>query len=180
MRPHRPTRAIGAALALAAALLAVPAAQAHEGHDHGPEPAAAPAMGGAPRFAATGDAYELVGELAGRQLTLWLDRADTNAPVTAGTLELELGEAKLQARPAGDTWIATLPSEPAPGTLPVTATVTADGGSDLLSGELVLAAPADADQAPSNRRLALWGLAAAVAAVLAYAAGRFIPRRRAT
>ncbi len=174
-----PRRARVAGLLLAAALFAAPPAHAHEGEDHGAAAAAtAPATPAAPRFAAASDAYELVGVLSGRQLTLWLDRAATNAPVTAGTLELELGDVKLQARPAGDTWVATLPAAPAPGTLPVTATVTAEGGSDLLAGELVLAAPGDGHEAPSGRRLGLWAAAAALAAAIAYAAGRLLPRRR--
>lgn len=160
------------ALAATLVLLTWSAARAHEGHDHDTPAASAattPARGG-PRFAAASDLFELVGWLDGRQLTLWLDRAATNAPVTRGTLDLELGELKLSARPAGDTWVATLPQDLPPGTVPVTATVTTGQDSDLLAAELQVPAAVSADAAPGSPLTRNTWFAAAAALLSAAAA----------
>jgi hypothetical protein len=183
--------------ALALSLLATGGALAHEGHGEpaaatssapaaaaarpATAPAAVAAPAGSPRFAAVSPDFELVGVLEGRKLTLWLDRAATNAPVTAGALELEVGDAKLQPQPQGDAWVATLPADPAPGTLAVTASVSADGTTDLLAGELVLPAPA-AGPTPTSwlqgRNLSIAGGALLAATLLAAAAWSRTRRRR--
>lgn len=174
----KPARAFArAAVALAVAAALPPAATAHEGHDHDVPAAAAP-LAAAPRFAAASDAFELVGVLEGRRLTLWLDRFADNAPVTDAGLELEIGGRALAARAEGDRYVAELPEAPAPGTLPVTATVLAGQESDLLAADLVVgpgarvAAPTEAGLAgPVDWRLAAGG-AALVAAVIGWFAGR--------
>lgn len=148
-----------AALVLAmAALLAAPSARADAGHDHGP--AAPNAAGlGLPRFAATSDLFELVGVVNGTQLTLYLDRSDDNSPVKGAKLDLELGGAKIDAKPGADgEYAATLAQPLEPGVTPVTATVTAGTESDLLAGEITVAepAPAEAAPAPGWRRYAGW------------------------
>lgn len=118
---------------LLAASIAAPA-QAHEGHDEAPAAATGQAL---PRFAASSELFELVGVLDGRQLTLYLDHAASNAPVKDATLELELGGAKLKPTPKGEGEFALqLEREPQPGLIPVTATVVAGADSDLLAGEL--------------------------------------------
>jgi RND family efflux transporter MFP subunit len=68
-----------------------PVLYAHEGHDHGDAAAAAalPATPLSPRFEALGSGLELLGRLDGEELTLWLDRHDSNEPVAGATLELE-------------------------------------------------------------------------------------------
>ncbi len=164
-------------------------AAAHEGHDHGaPAPVAAPA--GGPRFAAATGTFELVGALEGRRLVLWLDRADSNAPVVGATIELDLGGRALVAKPDGDVYVAELDAPPAPGTLPVAATVVAGTDADVLAGELRIepsaadaGGPATATRWPGGigdrdtLRLAVVGTGAAlVAGLLGWAAGR---RRRA-
>lgn len=169
------------ALAATLVLLAWPAARAHEGHDQEAAPAAsapaAPALAGL-RFAAASEAFELVGLLDGRQLTLWLDRAATNAPVTRGTLELELGELKLVARPAGETWAVTLPRALPPGTVPVTASLAVDGEADLLAAELEVPAPSPAAAAaPLARNTWLAAGAALLSAAVALLAWRRARRR---
>lgn len=155
-------------------------APAHEGHDHAE--AATPAVDTAParpRLVATGDAFELVGSLDGRRLTLWLDRVDDNAPVTDARVELDVGDAKAVAAPAeGGVLVAELPAAPAPGTHAVTATVRAAGVDDLLAGEMRVEAALPAggtdavDTAHVERdRLMLAG-AAVAAALLGFAAAR--------
>ncbi len=127
---------------------------------------------GLPRFTAVSELFELVGVLDGRRLTLYLDRFADGSPVTNGRIELELGAARytLTADEGGD-FSVTLPRAPAPGTLPVTATVLAGEQSDLLAGVLTVAPAAEAAPAPQRMtagRLAGWG---GLAGVLLLGAG---------
>ena len=111
-------------------------AWAGEGHDHGEAPAtmAGPAL---PRFTAVSELFELVGVLDGKHLTLYLDRAGDNSPVKDAKLELELGGVKVPVEAHGEgLFEATLSKAPAPGEIPVAATVMAGEETDLLAGEL--------------------------------------------
>lgn len=113
-------------------------AAAGPGHDHGDE---APAVSGAtsPRFVAASEFFELVGILNGKQMTLYLDRADTNMPVKDAKLEVEMGGAKLALESVGPgEFKATLAEAPTPGVIPVTAMVIAGHDTDLLAGDLDL------------------------------------------
>ena len=127
-----------AAIVLAALAVSLSSnAYAGPGHDHGGESSAA--VGGAawPRFAAVSEAFELVGIVNGKQLTLYLDHANTNAPVKNATLEIEFGGAKLKIEPRAEgEFAATLPTAPKSGVTPIIATVVAGKESDLLTGEL--------------------------------------------
>ena len=158
-------RFVGAALAILAAVPAV----AGEGHDHGDAPASA--VGSAlPRFSAVSDLFELVGVVNGRQLTLYLDHAASNAPVTDAKLDVEVGGLKIELKPrAAGEFEATLATALKPGVTPVTATVTTPTESDLLAGEIDLheaphdAALADAAHGRSWREYAGWALGGIVA-----------------
>lgn len=159
-------RSLLAVLSIAAAILFPVLAHTADGHDHGEAASAAtgPAL---PRFAAVSDVFELVGVLDGKRITLWLDRADDNAPVIGARIELDIAGEKLQAEPHGDVYEVVLASEPKPGVLPITATVTAGQEADLLAGELDLHEDVHADAAAPARpwiRYAAW--AAAIAAAL--------------
>lgn len=121
---------------LIAAILASPPAFAGDGHDHGD---AAPATVGEalPRFSAVSEAFELVGVISGKQITLYLDRFADNSPVRDAQIELDIGGAKFKAEKQGDDeYEVVLLEAPKSGVLPVTATVTADNETDLLAGEL--------------------------------------------
>lgn len=166
-------------------LLLLPSLPAHAGgdHDHGDATptanntaAASPAL---PRFAAVSETFELVGVLNGRQLTLYLDRAADNSPVTQAQIELEIGTAKLQATPRGDAYAVELADAPPPGVLPITATVTAGTDTDLLAAELTLPGHAHThdDAHTPWRRYARWG--GLVALGIAAAGGLVIWGRRA-
>jgi hypothetical protein len=161
-------------LALSSAALAGP------GHDHGDAPptASGPSL---PRFAASSDLFELVGVLDGKTLTLYLDQADTNAPVLKAQIELELAGAKLavQAQPDG-SYRSELVDMPQGEALPVTATVTAGDNVDLLAAELLLP-HAHLDD---HEHLSAWRWGAAAAGLLALLAllglgARSLQRRRA-
>jgi hypothetical protein len=170
------TRRSLAALALSALLLAAPWVRAADdhGHDHGPP---APTGQAPPRFAAVTEAFELVGVLEGKHLTLYLDRAADNAPVTDAQIELEIAGVKFKAARHGtEEYEVTLTAEPKPGVLPITATVSVGTEMDLLAGELELHEAAHADASPHAlwwREYATWG----AAALAALAALVFIGRR---
>jgi hypothetical protein len=154
-------------LLLPVALLAFQTASlAHEGHDHSEPPAAT--THAAPRFAASSERFELVGVVEGRALNLYLDAADTNTPITAAHIELEIAGAKLNATEKPDgLYTVSLPAELKEGTLPIMATLTVGDEIDLVAGELEIAHdddhPTPAPR-PGNR---LWLAAAALAALLA-------------
>lgn len=166
------------------AAVAVPSpAVAAPGHDHahGAMPTAGAAL---PRFAATSEAFELVGVLDGKQLTLYLDRATDNSPVKDAKLELELGGSNLhiKARAEGE-FAAVLARAPEPGVIPMTATVHAGNETDLLAGQLDLHAAAHARTAHvhSWREYAVWiGAGAAALALVLWGVRRVLTRRTRT
>ena len=115
------------------------AVNADDGHDH--VPAAVAGRAPLPRFALVSSTYELVGELAGRQLTLYLDRYDDGAPVVQAQLNLRLGGEAIpvaNGHEAGE-FEAVLPRPVAPGTIPVSVAVAAAGRVEALAGELIVA-----------------------------------------
>lgn len=123
-------------LALALCLLA-PAALSGPGHDHGEVSAPQAAGPAAPRFAAASDLFELVGVLDGDLLTLYLDHADSNAPVEDAELEFEFGTDTLDVEPVEPgTFAVHLPAEPAEGEYAVVATVITPDAADILVGTL--------------------------------------------
>ena len=163
-------------------------ALADDGHDHG---AAAPTATGTgtalPRFSAVSDQFELVGVLQGRQITLYLDRAADNSPVTDAQIELDIDGTRLKATRLGtDTFEVAMAEVPKPGVLPITATVIVGTDTDLLAGELDIHEAAHADDAaaaPRWRDPTLWagGVAGPAAGLaLAVALGRRLRASRQT
>lgn len=155
-------------------------ATAGEGHDHGD---AAPAATGPalPRFAAVSETFELVGVLNGKQITLYLDRAADNAPVTDALIELEIGGTKFKAEKHDDAFEVVLAAVPQPGVLPITATVTAGQEVDLLAGELDLHEEAHADEAAhvhSWKEYAGWAAAAFASLAVLIRIGRHLAASR--
>lgn len=168
---------------LASLLLFAPWSRAGGDHDHASGPTA-PAGSALPRFTAASENYELVGVLDGRRLTLYLDRAVDNAPVTDAQIELEVGGVKVKAAKHGvDEFEATLEAVPKPGSLPVTAMVNVGSDADLLAGELDIHEQAHAEAAPhkhSLREYATWaGIAALVLAAFVFVGQRVRAARRA-
>lgn len=167
------TTAIGAAI-----LAFATPARAGEGHDHG-DAAAATVAAALPRFAAESEQFELVGVLSGRQLTLYLDHAASNAPVQNGRLDLEIGGVRHVATRHGDgEFELTLAEAPQAGLTPITATIAVADATDLLVGALDIHADAHADEDHVHgwQERALWG-AGGVAVLLALAAAGLMARR---
>jgi hypothetical protein len=171
-----------ATLGVAAAGLLPLAALAGPGHDHGD--AAPMATGPAlPRFAASSELFELVGVLNGARLTLYLDRAADNAPVTDAQIELEIAGTKIKAEPHDDVYEVALDAAPSPGVLPVTATVTAGPDIDLLAGELDIHDEGHADAAAHAHgweEYAGWAAGAVAALVVLILVARRVARGRHT
>ena len=135
---------------------------AGEGHEHGEAPTAT-GSSAQPRFTAVSEIFELVGVLKGKQLKLYLDRADDNSPVKDARLELELGGVKIDVKPHGEGEFEVLLAQPLqPGVTAVTATVVAGQETDLLAGELDIREGAQADASASGRpwkKYSIWLLA---------------------
>ena len=153
---------------------------ADAGHDHGEALAAAggPAK---PRFTATSEAFELVGVVNGKHITLYLDHAADNSPVKDAKLELELGGAKVPVQPHGEgEFEATLAAELPPGETSVTATVVAGAITGVLAGDLDIHADThtDAAQGPSWKTYSAWVMGGLlILALLAYVLRRLGSQR---
>ena len=170
-------------LLLVAALMWFGSAIAGPGHDHGDEAQATSAGVALPRFAATSELFELVGVLNGSRLTLYLDHADTNAPVKNAQLELEFAGNKLKVKPHGEgEFEATLPAAPKPGVIAIADVVVAGQQTDLLAGELDLhdnKAETAAKSAIDWRRVMPWvGGIVAMAGLIAFLISRKRQRSR--
>jgi len=134
-------------------LFALSPALAHEGHEHGTPPPAPSAQSSA-RVVLQSEVYELVGILGSDGLRIYLDRFDTNEPVTGAEISVTVGgDEDVAASPVGDG-IFTLTSEKFSdeGPLELVFVITAQTGDDLLIGTLDLpakeVASADADPSP--------------------------------
>lgn len=138
------TRSTLLAVLAAIALLWTGLPQAHEGHDHGEPPAAELLPVLAPRAEAVGDAVELLAVIDAGQLTLYLDRFDTNEPIGGARIEVESGSFKGVATPLGDG-VYRLPAAPLQtvGDHALVFTVQFGDQADLLETTLKVAAPDD-------------------------------------
>lgn len=175
----------GAALLLAAVLLAP--ALAHEGHDHGDEAPAVALPALAPRTEAASDLFELLVMLDGAQLVLWIDRFSSNEPVPGARIEVEGEGWKAVAGAAADgSWRVTPPQPLGTGSHALLFTVQADANNDLLEATLVVPPPVAATVAPPGAPVVasragsgdLRLVAVASAAVLALGATTLLWRRR--
>jgi hypothetical protein len=161
-------RCLIAASLLAGLSLAAPL-RAGGDHDHGHDRdhghVAAPAATGPapPRFSASSADFELVGVLDGRELTLYLDRYADNLPVLDAEIELDFGGTVVKALAHDDHYEAMLPTEPAPGAVPLVATISTADAVDLLDGQLEVPASEDHTGASDRHRLAGWVVAGLLA-----------------
>lgn len=157
------------AMTLCAGAAASPGAHGPNG-EHLDGPAASVSSGGVPRLETFSEAFELVAQLSGGELSVMIDRYETNEPVLNGTLEVEYKGLKAPAKfhaDMGDYAIddpAFLKAISAPGKHPLLFTLVAGDESDLLEGTLDVSAAATHAE---HGRPRLWiGLGLALAAVL--------------
>lgn len=125
----------------------------HGGEDHGDTPAATAPAEQAPRAMAQTDSFELVAVLDTHakppMLTLYLDKSDTNEPVSQATVDVEGGTVKAQAK-ALEPGVYTVSADAwsKPGRYPLTISVQSAEGADLLDTTLVHQADDDAHDHP--------------------------------
>jgi hypothetical protein len=172
-----------------AAMLAVSAAVAGPGA-HGPngEHLDAPAAANGavlPRLETFTKSFELVGQLTGSELSIMIDRYETNEPVLNGALEVQYKHLRAKATfhaDMGDYAVddaAFLAAISKPGAHPLVFTLTAGGESDRLAGTLQVAEEDhhEHDEHPASRRWLLAGLAA-LAVVMAVLVMRRVRQAR--
>lgn len=152
------------------------------GGEHLDATASSGAVQARPRMEASTELFELVAVLGGGELSILLDRFETNEPVTRAEVEIESGGVKANARfhadhgdfSVDDPIMMKLLSQP--GEHPILVLVKAGSESDLLNGTLVVTADhADAEGHGHEREYVAFA-AAALALVLLF--GWLWPRRR--
>ncbi len=121
---------------------------AHGDEDHSQDGAKGTASSIAstqPRMETATEAFELVGQLQGQQLTLFIDRFETNEPVLNASVEVEANGAKAQAKfraDQGDYLVddnALMGVLAKPGKHSLVFTIAAGNDSDLLEGTMQVA-----------------------------------------
>ncbi|MGW8393215.1 hypothetical protein [Pseudoduganella sp. HUAS MS19] len=165
-------------LALALPAFAAPGAHGPNG-EHLDGPATTAGTDSIPRVETFTEAFELVGHLSGGELSILVDRYDTNEPVLNGKLEVQYQGMKAQARfhsAIGDYAVddaKLLQALSAPGKHQLLFTLVAGEESDLLEGTLQVPDSAGHGHAGVSRRM--YALAAAVLLLLA---GALLLRRK--
>jgi RND family efflux transporter MFP subunit len=172
-------RSLLTALLCAWPLLA--AAHGDDDHSH-EEPAAAMMQGGEARRVAvlSSELYEAVVEPHGDHVAIWLDRYDTNEPVTGARVEVSIDgvvEPSVAREEEPGVYEIDVPEAALGDTLAITLVIAGAAGEDLLGG--TLDAPANADEDDHGLLEERWPWLALGAAVLA-AFGLLLLRRRRT
>ena len=123
-----------------------------------------------PRIEAKSDLFELVGTLAGSELSIFIDRFDTNEPVLKAKVELESAGMKAQAKFPDDVGSysvddpAMLKKLATAGEHPLVITVLAGKDSDLLDAVLRVEESPAVDAQGTHWEW--WGLGTLVVSVL--------------
>ena len=117
-------------------------AHGDEDHSGGAKPAAVGSTG-TPTAEAKSEDFELLAQLKGNTLQVYLDRYSDNAPVERAKIEVESGaiKAQLKANAAGE-YVAEVPALAAIGEHALVFTIIAGEQSDLLETSLIVAKPA--------------------------------------
>ena len=140
------------AVVVCLSLLVSAALIAHEGHDHDAEagsaaPAAATMLdGGVPGRTVvelTSELYEAVVESHGDHIDIWLDRYDSNEPVTGARVGVTLGDAAevVAAEESPGQYMASIKPLAPGAAAALTLSIKAPAGEDLLGGTLADATP---------------------------------------
>jgi RND family efflux transporter MFP subunit len=132
------------------------AALSHEGHSHGDETPPTTVVT-APRATAASTLFELVAVADGPALTIYIDRFDTNEPVTGGTVSVETPAGPAAATVDGDIYLLDAPWATEAGEHKLLFTVEAGADIDFLTATLTIP-PVVATPQPAGPRLGVWQL----------------------
>ena len=128
--------------------------------------------------------FELLGHLSGGELSIMIDRYETNEPVLGADLEVQYKDLKAKAKfhaDHGDYSVddpKLLAALAKPGAHALLFTLVAGDESDLLEGTLTVAAAADEHDHDDGIGKGWLLAAAAIAAAVLAAAAVFVVRRR--
>ena len=125
---------------LASLFLSLAVSVAHEGHDHGDADKSPVVSSAYPRVAARSELYEIVGILKDNQLSIFIDDAVTNAPISDAALQVTIGDSGAIEAEKAENGIFTvaLPDRKLAGSVEVIFSVTAKSGDDLLVDSFTL------------------------------------------
>ncbi|WP_273428681.1 hypothetical protein [Chitinibacter tainanensis] len=144
-------------------------AHGDEDHSGGAKPVAV-SSGGLPTAEAKSDDFELLVQLKGNTLQVYLDRYSDNAPVEKAQIEVESGtiKAQLKATVPGE-YAVEVPALSGVGEHALVFTVIAGEQSDLLETTLKVAKPVLAEEHAPTPRTIGWWLAGGLAGIAALA-----------
>ncbi|MCA1551828.1 efflux RND transporter periplasmic adaptor subunit [Bradyrhizobium sp. BRP19] len=119
---------------LASLVFGLSGAFGHEGHDHGDAEKTAVVSSAYPRIAARSELYEVVGILKDGRLSVFIDDAATNEPVSDAALQVTIGDsAPIEASSQEDgVYTAAIPNGTPSGSVEVIFSISASRGNDLL------------------------------------------------
>ncbi len=171
-------------------LLSLPAVASPGAHgpngEHLDGPVAATGTGSVPRLETFTELFEVVGHLSGGELSILVDRYETNEPVLHGKLEVQYGKLKAAATfhdDIGDYAVddpAMLAALSKPGKHPLLLTFAAGDDNDLIEGVLDVPQPGPGQpDAPGGRRWPGWAPVLAGLAALGLLGAALYARRRA-
>jgi hypothetical protein len=167
MSINRYIGAMGCAACLAAGLALADGGSGAAPKVRAPADAANPTA----RSEAQTELFELVAASGNGQLTVFLDRYETNEPVTGAKVEVESGNWKAVAQENGDgSYRVKTEQFGKPGRYPLQFTVQAGADADLLETTLIVADAVEPNAAPapwSSRAMWWWGGALAALTILA-------------
>jgi membrane fusion protein, heavy metal efflux system len=121
----------------------------HGGHDHG-DSAPPSSVQTAPRVTAASALFELVAISSGSNVTVYLDRFDTNAPVMGARLDIETPAGPVTAVAEADAYRFDAPWALVPGDYELLFTVTTQSDVDFLTGTLTIPSAPVANLGASN------------------------------
>ena len=124
---------------LAGLLFGLSVSFAHEGHDHGDDEKTAVVSSAFPRVTARSDLYEVVGILKNGELSVFIDDAVSNEPVTGAKLQVTIGDAAaIEAERTPNGYTVALPDPSRTGSVEVIFAINAEKGDDLLVDSFTL------------------------------------------
>ncbi|MFK4489097.1 efflux RND transporter periplasmic adaptor subunit [Bradyrhizobium sp. USDA 336] len=158
---------------LASLVFGLSGAFGHEGHDHGDAEKTAVVSSAYPRIAARSELYEVVGILKDGRLSVFIDDAVTNEPVSDAALQVTIGDsAPIEASSGEDgVYTAPIPNGTPSGSVEVIFSINASRGNDLLVDSFIPRAearPAEQKHAPGWLLSTRAAIASSVLAALGF------------